>query len=484
MAYKTVIFHRKLFRFFLLGLTVLSFIFLLLYTSNVLEVGFQLSPTPVTAGVGDTGIHEGTHALPSEYTSIPEQSPFCTRLFGTAYLKSMRDWAAEYCAPESSSGLTCFHTQTSGSRIDSFCLARGASFNSTRQKFTLDCQLQAPSIPNAPVETPEYRHFTNYWYNTGPNVVFDKVLDLENTSHLTGHPGHLGHSNFTILVNREGAANPWHSLMEIFSMTMAIDVLRMSHHPQSSRPFFTAADIDRTQILVLDDSENGPFFDLWSLFARKPVQRLKDLKLDSPIGLQNLIIPAAGGSNPLWQGDWEPHSCRDSPLLRTFSNRVLDFYGLQGQTPGGADLVVTFINRTSSRKLDHSDEYFHEVEATFPHVKFRSVDFATIPFKQQLEIVRGTDVLVGVHGAGLTHGIFLSPGSAIVEILPSGLNHKGFRNVASLLGHSYFSSHASRTNGNDWHHEDVFLEKEKFMDLMNVAIKSMYNKGERNYDVN
>ena len=55
--------------------------------------------------------------------------------------------------------------------------------------------------------------------------------------------------------------------------------------------------------------------------------------------------------------------------------------------------------------------------------------------------------------------------------------------------HSYLSTHAStppRTNSRrgDWHTEDIYLEKDRFIDLMEVAIKTKYKKGLRNYDVN
>jgi protein O-GlcNAc transferase len=153
----------------------------------------------------------------------------------------------------------------------------------------------------------------------------------------------------------------------------------------------------------------------------------------------------------------------------------------------GQQIVLTFIDRTGSRKLIDQEDYFKTVKEQFPHVTVQMIDFASIPFQEQLRIVQGSDILVGVHGAGLTHGIFLPSGSVMVEILPPGLNHKGFRNLASLLGHFYFSGHATKPaktlKRDDWHNSDVNLEHDKFMDLMNVAIKALYNRGERNYDV-
>lgn len=66
-----------------------------------------------------------------------------------------------------------------------------------------------------------------------------------------------------------------------------------------------------------------------------------------------------------------------------------------------------------------------------------------MPYKKSMEIVQDTDILAGIHGASLTHRIFPAPGSAMVEILLLGLNHKGVRNVDSKRGHEYFSSYTS-----------------------------------------
>jgi protein O-GlcNAc transferase len=74
----------------------------------------------------------------------------------------------------------------------------------------------------------------------------------------------------------------------------------------------------------------------------------------------------------------------------------------------------------------------------------------------------------------------------MVGILPPGVAHKGFRDMAKLLGHDHFSSHAPDRPGQaatgDWKYNDVF-EEDCFMELMDVTIKSMYNRGTHNQDV-
>jgi hypothetical protein len=57
------------------------------------------------------------------------------------------------------------------------------------------------------------------------------------------------------------------------------------------------------------------------------------------------------------------------------------------------------------------EEYLARLQEDFPLVKVQSFDFASMSYKEQLEIVQDTDILAGVHGAGLTHGMFLPPGS-------------------------------------------------------------------------
>ncbi|KAK4059700.1 hypothetical protein Purlil1_14331 [Purpureocillium lilacinum] len=113
------------------------------------------------------------------------------------------------------------------------------------------------------------------------------------------------------------------------------------------------------------------------------------------------------------------------------------------------------------------------IRKAIPHIKLSVVDFATIPFAEQLKIVRGTDLLVGVHGAGLTHLMFLQPGSAVLELLPEGLQHKGFRNLSQMLGIVYFRTHIKMhgdASGDDqWQFDAVEVDQHQLLDLINYG---------------
>ncbi|KAF4628275.1 hypothetical protein G7Y89_g9874 [Cudoniella acicularis] len=417
-----------------------------------------------------------------EYNIRPYEAPYCAERFGRTYLEKLQNSTTSYCTPSSATNFTCFNNRIDDHRLDMFCFGRSAVFDAADKKFALGCEPRALTSNETAKGTPELTALGSYWYETGPRVIFDRSVKMDANIEARNST-----ANYTILLKREGAYNLWHCLMEIWSMTMSLDVLRTTQDPNEKAPFFTLGDAENTQIVILDEQDDGPYFDLWTLFAKRPVVRMKNIPESTNV--ENIIIPLAGASNPTWQGDWNVHSCQQSELLHTFTHRILDFYKIDAWAPREGDVVVTFVDRQKSRRLVDSPKYLEELKVKIPHLKIQTIDFAKLPFVEQLKIIRETDVLVGVHGAGLTHGMFLRESSVMVEILPEGLNHKGFRNLAGLAGNTYLSTHGSKvpephSKRNDWHAEDVFLEKDRFINLMEVAVKSLFNTGSRSYDIN
>lgn len=86
----------------------------------------------------------------------------------------------------------------------------------------------------------------------------------------------------------------------------------------------------------IEDHDDGPFTDLWRLFAKMPIRRLTDLNQDESV--PSIIIPFAGGSDILWQRDWDVLPCRNGGLPKAFSNRVLQHFNVPD--PGCRDVVT------------------------------------------------------------------------------------------------------------------------------------------------
>ena len=77
--------------------------------------------------------------------------------------------------------------------------------------------------------------------------------------------------------------------------------------------------------------------------------------------------------------------------------------------------------------------------ALSPSYEVKIVDLARVNPKDQIHLVQRATTLVGQHGAGLAHMLWLPPNSHVIEIsppLPAQVEHI-FRDLAATLGHTY-----------------------------------------------
>ncbi|KAL1846476.1 hypothetical protein Daus18300_014246 [Diaporthe australafricana] len=430
--------------------------------------------------------------LPPEYNDssssrgLEAQSQFCRDRFSTKFLEDFRDRRAEYCSKDSTSELTCFHTVNSGSfasgSIDSFCVAgKDTFFDVEQQKFSFNCHIRDLSDQEKALGAAPFRELQSYQYLTGPKFLLSEWMDLKfenmhkSLSQSSSRPSQGEEKGFVILLKREVDGNLWHCLNEIMAILSTLDVLRAASDSGSGeKAIFNPEDMTRTEIVILDDYPDGPFFDLFRLAAGKEPLRLaewvrsrsngnEDAAHLIPVG--KIVIPLAGAANLLWS-DWVAIDCVNNSILRVFVHRIFDFYGIprtraqdasRSATSGFFPLLspprlnVSIVVRKNSRKLIGIDGFlFTAAKAKFSHVAdIRLVDFEGKPFREQIEIARDTDIMVGMHGAGFTHVMFMEEGrGALVEIQPDRLCHKGFRNLAKMTGQLYFVAGANKVLGN------------------------------------
>ncbi|ETN41846.1 uncharacterized protein HMPREF1541_03785 [Cyphellophora europaea CBS 101466] len=395
-----------------------------------------------------------------------------------SYIESFADSAAQYCDADSSASLTCFsHTVDLNGRTDSFCVASPATIDQELQRFVVDCSLESQPKTQHGLPAPSFHSFPPYWYNTGPAKVLKMMVSLVRRGQAPVRAPFFDQQLPTvILVKREIANfNLWHNLMEIMSTMHSLDVISRWQDVADWR-------VDRvhanTKVMILDELEDGPYHDLWHAITPSPVLRSKDILTLPP---SNIVISIPGGANPFWQGDWIDLDCSSSSLLETFTDRVLTHFNLTAaSTALSQPLTVTFIDRTTKRRLQDQARLIDTLKTRLPGHVIQVVDFAALPFRDQINVARKTDVLVGVHGAGLTHGLFLPPKSAIVEFMPFNLDHRGFKNMAKMLGHQHLgaktqdlSDRQGSNRHNDWQSEDVKVEDETFLHQVTTAVKAV-----------
>ncbi|KAK4145086.1 DUF563 domain-containing protein [Dichotomopilus funicola] len=452
-----------------------------------------------------------------EYDELLEdpvpQSEYCTERFTPHYLDDFRTHAIQYCAT-GSAALHCFQGQSRpNGEIDSICIGQSATLDVGRKQFALDCELRDPNTTETDRGLIPFDEIRGEWYDSGPRFTFDHFIHIgrdSSSAPAPTTPPSAPHNTlkFALLAKRESNSNIWHCLMEIMTMTMSFDLLRTTADPsREGGPFFDdREDVPNTEVIVVDDLTDGLLLDLWALVTGRPPIRLKDILEDKEKAQtfaevpRSIIVPIAGAANPIWQNDWDNHDCGHAPMLRAFSHRVLGFYGIptpalipdaSHSSSSPAPVNLTYINRTDKRRLVDDEALLAAVEAKYPHVRVRSVDFSAISFVEQLLLVRETDILLGVHGAGFAHTMFMrNDHGAVVEIRPATNDYRGFRNLSVMKGLHYLTAYgaqvpvgkhpgkrgagaATLAKRASWHFDDVKMEKEEFMKLMDDAIAAV-----------
>lgn len=93
-------------------------------------------------------------------------------------------------------------------------------------------------------------------------------------------------------------------------------------------------------------------------------------------------------------------------------------------------LTITFIWRRDKiwhprnlkgsvqRKIFNEAETYKAVYNKYPDACVNGLLLESVPMKEQLKFIRKTDILIGMHGAGLTHVLFLPKTSGLIELFP------------------------------------------------------------------
>ncbi len=89
---------------------------------------------------------------------------------------------------------------------------------------------------------------------------------------------------------------------------------------------------------------------------------------------------------------------------------------------------VTYLKRQPPRYLaPHIEEELLSAIAHLPNVSLCVKDFIHLSFQEQMQIIGNTDVLISVHGNGLSHVLFLPPTAKVIEIFPPSTHTLDYR---------------------------------------------------------
>lgn len=451
------------------GLAVFAIISVFFYSGYASQAYDRIKPETYAS----TQFHDINKPLPLpaayepflKHSQLQGDDHKCSERYGTDYIRKLSASATNYCTGDSASQFTCFSHRAHDDRVDSLCVGTPAAYNAETYTFELSCQLQDGGEAH---QAPLLEELPEYWDGAGPKYIIKDHVGFNEHLLTSARP-----RGFTFLVKRErGVTNLWHQMMEIISFTFSLDVLRTTIDARTGNPYFTEEDENRSQVVIVDEWDDGPLWDLWQIFSGIKTVRLPALHLEQAT---TIVTPMPGASNPLWHGHWTGLDCGQSAMYKAFPGRVLDFFNITD--PASREdkpFRVTFIDRINSRRLLNTDELLVAFLKKYPDVEAEVIDYAKLNFREQLAKTRASDILVGAHGAGLTHGMFLPWGGTLVEILPHQLFFHGFENMAKFTGHRYLSGRTQKfespDNTGEWHHDNLWMSEDEFMKMMDDAM--------------
>lgn len=142
-----------------------------------------------------------------------------------------------------------------------------------------------------------------------------------------------------------------------------------------------------------------------------------------------------GGSSAFQRSVATPSNCTNSPLILGMVDTILSTV-LSAPMPVDVGRVTVVVRNVSTVRSVVSPAWssFENAVRSKPRVEF--VDFAAMGIVEQIKLAYTSHTLIGLHGAALTHGLWMQPSSRLVEV-DLGFRCYCYRNVASWVGIEY-----------------------------------------------
>ena len=99
------------------------------------------------------------------------------------------------------------------------------------------------------------------------------------------------------------------------------------------------------------------------------------------------------------------------------------------------------------------------------------LDLASMSYGDQLRFIRSSNILVGVHGAGLMWIMFAADEAVLMEIHPSYREDRHFRHIARLMGKDYMPMRSLTRETCQLTSDNVLVAIPEFLDTLGGAVR-------------
>ncbi|KAL4222333.1 hypothetical protein ACF0H5_018371 [Mactra antiquata] len=179
---------------------------------------------------------------------------------------------------------------------------------------------------------------------------------------------------------------------------------------------------DTIDILLYDNS-TGYLDNTWDkLFGR--VIRINNVTGTQSITAEILVWNILGYESPL-----NYHSTPEVPYIENFRKFFITKYGISDKDKLNCNSVsISFLLRRDyvnhariksvSRKIANEKELYNVLKKHYPSAIINVYSFENYSIHYQLNAITKTDILISMHGAGLSHILFLPSHAGVIELFP------------------------------------------------------------------
>ena len=143
---------------------------------------------------------------------------------------------------------------------------------------------------------------------------------------------------------------------------------------------------------------------------------------------------------------------------------------------------VLFILRTGSTRNILNHKELIKSLSNLP-IKLQTSVFSQMSLPDQLCLVNSSDIIISMHGAGLSHVLFMNPRSTLIELFPFSFRKTIFNNLAYIMGINYLYWQNNRFSNTVTNYN--LIEANKMTNMTKERIQRLpidwYNMDSKNY---
>jgi len=236
--------------------------------------------------------------------------------------------------------------------------------------------------------------------------------------------------NPTFILKIDATVNMYHHFCDFFNLYASL-------HVNSSHPSTFSTDV---HILIWETyTYQSSFGAVWKAFTLHPIWDLKTFRGET-VCFKNLVFPLLPRmifglyyNTPLIWG------CEKSGLFHAFSKHILHRLKIPLHKRSDTKIRVALLSReTAYRRILNEKELIEGLRKNPDYIVKRVVYSRDMDFETQLENTYNTDIFIGIHGAGLSHLMFL-PDWAVVFELYNCEDENCYLDLARLRGVRYIT---------------------------------------------